>query len=34
MLLEADEVEVEIFDTILLKQVLSNQATQIDAFLS
>ena len=33
MLLEADKVEVQIFDTILFKQVLSNQAAQVDASL-
>ena len=34
MLLEAHEVKVQVFDTILLKQVLSQQMTQIDSCLS
>ena len=34
MLLEADEVEVEVLDTVLLQQVLSDQTAQVDACLS
>ena len=33
VLLEADEVEVEIFDTVLLEQILSNETAQVDASL-
>ncbi len=34
VLLEAYEVKVQIFDTILFKQVLSDQACQVDTCLS
>lgn len=33
MLLEADEVEVQVLYAVLFKQVLSNQAAQVDARL-
>ena len=33
VLLETDEVKVQVFDTVFLEQVLSNQTRQIDACL-